>query len=368
MNAVDDGYNYHNITNARGHVASAETKDILMTGYGSPNRSMPGDPDFVPWLLVLSPHWVYFPYEADPGSTSARGGWGKGRYNASTDQAYAYLQSGAKQGVEYWSYSPIGSIIQGYAGVNLYANGEENPPSHLCQAGGSFESSLDPLLKQSVPSPNGVLFLIDSSVTDGGHHPGYIISTSVAGSSTDGLRPYNQTMSECDESLRPQSVLGLSPFFILAKVGIDTTSSVLVLAIGQVLRAESSTLHFPTLQTFTSTLLSSKWHIAVAPLAVSSTQMWSIVVAFPDDDYFTVINSSIHHSIVLIALLTALGLVVGIALALLVTWPLRLIARRMDEVTSMKFSALENGVLGQRSVIKEIATLEMAFQMMVQAL
>ncbi|KAI8912911.1 hypothetical protein DFJ77DRAFT_61115 [Powellomyces hirtus] len=352
MNANNDNYEFHNATDHRGIPLTPAQKDILMSGYDAHNNTKPGTPHFVQWLTVISDYWVWFPFDSRPGSTTERGGWGKGRYNSTIDETYAYMQGSnpAPEGHEFWSYSPIGDTIQGYVGVNIYSNPlTPTIPSHLCQAGGAFKNSLDPYLRQSVPSENGIVLLIDSAKMnrDKTYHPGYIIATSVVGANTDGLRPYNDTM-----------------------FGLDTSPSPTVREVGSILRSRYPSLNMTGLQTFSAPVPSTaqQWHIATLSLNPDrANHTWQIVVAFPHSDYFSTIDKSIRDAVLIIVVLTVVALVAITAMSVAVTVPLSGIAKRMDEVTSMKFSSIESGVLDRRSYVREIASLENTFQIMVQA-
>ncbi|KAJ3276695.1 hypothetical protein HK104_003637 [Borealophlyctis nickersoniae] len=108
------------------------------------------------------------------------------------------------------------------------------------------------------------------------------------------------------------------------------------------------------------------WYIGTSELRPDYLNVWQVVVAVPRED-FGGIDKSINKSIIIIAVLSTVGLMLIGAVSFGLTMPLKTLGKRMSEVTQMKFSALEQGRLNRRSIIKEIANLEDTFHTMVKA-
>ncbi|KAI8816943.1 uncharacterized protein EV422DRAFT_266456 [Fimicolochytrium jonesii] len=123
---------------------------------------------------------------------------------------------------------------------------------------------------------------------------------------------------------------------------------------------------------FKANLGGEDWYIATKPLhlgpgSVSAGSRWQLVIAFPRSDFFYRIDQSIRNSIIVIAVCSTVGLLAAAAVSFVITVPLQRLAHRMTEVTNLKFSALENGKLQARSLLREIGSLENTFAVMVRA-
>ncbi|KAI8905725.1 hypothetical protein DFJ77DRAFT_208480 [Powellomyces hirtus] len=270
-------------------------------------------------------------------------------YDPFQDPNYMYMQ-GPTSGKEIdrrWNVGLLGSSLYGSVTRNAYDTPYHPKPSHNCQAGGSVTTSLNPFLQANVPSENGVVFLFDTSPqndTTPKLAPGPMIASSVPGSD-------------------------ISSGYPAKRYAVTSSPSPIVAQVGKFLVSQYSDLRMSGLQTFKTKFDDGKYYYVATMRVTPDTNgaVWQLVVAFPRDDFFKAIDSSINKSIVVIASLSVAGLLLVLCMSFAFTIPLRKLSLRMGEVTQMKFSSLQNGGLEARSLIKEISNLEDTFHIMVQA-
>ncbi|KAJ3159280.1 hypothetical protein HDU86_001883 [Geranomyces michiganensis] len=271
-------------------------------------------------------------------------------YDPSLDPNYQIMQGDnpMRENGSYWKVNILQPTYVLYGSVSKAIYKDERrdaKPTHICQAGGNIATSLSPFLSESVPSAGGIVFLYDTAInadSSPNTTAGAMIASSIPGSdvSSTGIR------YTCASS-----------------------PSELVSEVGKFLLRANPTLNFPGLQTFKTKLADSRtWYIATQHLKVDTVgNSWIVVVAFPREDFFANIDRSIKQSITIIGCLVAAALVMVVLLSFAFTVPLSRLAARMEEVTQMRFSSLKDATLESRSFVKEIASLEQTFHIMVQA-
>ncbi|KAI8820022.1 uncharacterized protein EV422DRAFT_95562 [Fimicolochytrium jonesii] len=266
-------------------------------------------------------------------------------YNTSRDPAYLKMTSGLLDGQTYWGYGNI--YGRTYAAVNTVIYAGQSTPSHVCQAGGILQESLDLYMQTLVPSQNAVIFLFDALGT-GMYPAGTIISTSIpnAGIPTDPM---------------------LALFSLLT---IDKSWDSNIAQVGKYLRAKYpviSDLVGPT--TFKATLGDGQaWYIGAQQIKVDDIGgKWTLVIAFPRSDFFASIDRSIIRSIIVMACLAVAGVLATLAVSFAVVYPLHVLGVCMGEATQMKFKFLEDRNIDKTSAVTEISNLQTAFATMVKA-
>ncbi|KAJ3187377.1 hypothetical protein HDU85_006665 [Gaertneriomyces sp. JEL0708] len=274
-------------------------------------------------------------------------------YNATWDGNYQYMKVNPTHNAEgKWAWAHLGGdSIYWSVVVNVWAhdNSALTQPTHACQSGGYVGFSIDPFLRDDLPSPNAVMFMYDPLRKMGDNSKGHLIASSVPGSVTKGI---NATTTIKGTNL------------------IDLAPDVQVSQVGKFLRQQYPELdEMPRgLLTFKATLDDGRpWYIATADIETGDGNRWQFVLAFPRDDFFQRIDQSIMKSITVIACLSVAAVLIAIGASFLCTIPLRMLGKRMAEVTQMKFGSLEDGALDKRSFIREIAHLEETFAIMVKA-
>ncbi|KAJ3285654.1 hypothetical protein HK104_009385 [Borealophlyctis nickersoniae] len=265
------------------------------------------------------------------------------KYNLTVFQSYAMLTSPNPEnkgnGSWHLMFVPGYNILYMDYSTNFYDDvATPTVPSHRCQAGSFVDAVLNAFLKGAVPSGGSLIFIFDSRLN------GSMISSSVKGSVMDikgqGTYPVN-----------------LAPNLTVSQVGRFLRSTF-----------NNDFTKMPQHSSFGVTLEDGReWYIGTRELRPDYLNVWQVVVAVPREDFFGEIDKSINKSIIIIAVLSVVGLILIGVVSFGLTLPLKTLGIRMSEVTQMKFSALEQGRLNRRSVIKEIAALEDTFHIMVKA-
>ncbi|KAJ3268619.1 hypothetical protein HK104_005329, partial [Borealophlyctis nickersoniae] len=289
---------------------------------------------------------TYSDYAVNPDGTRPPGGPGVQifpHYNMSMIPAYQMLTSPQPEtkGNGSWNLQFIASYNVLYMdyGTNFYNDPTTlGVPTMRCSAGSFVDQVMNPFLAASIPSNGSVVFVFDSRLG------GSMIASSVFGSTMD-----------------------------IASMGtyrVDTAPNITVSQVGRYLKSLHSgdwTL-MPPSSTHKATLQDGReWYIGTQQIRPDYINTWQVVVAIPREDFFGAIDTSIQKSVVIIAVLSCVGVVLIGGVSFLLTVPLKRVGNRMAEVTQMKFSALEQGRLNRRSIIKEIASLEDTFHLMVMA-
>ncbi|KAI8907081.1 hypothetical protein DFJ77DRAFT_188961 [Powellomyces hirtus] len=267
--------------------------------------------------------------------------------NYSNDMVYmSMLDPARKPGDGQWRVTYIPSVkVAFWNFASMVFQNPINPskPSHICTAGAVADTLINPFLNANKPSDNGVIIFFNAL-------NGRMLASSEPDSVKDiaNAKLYNVSYSPSDKINHISSYLqGLVPLH--ADSGLPNWSS-LGLSFHKAKLGDSKT-----------------WYIATRMIVPDAYNTFAFIVAFPREDFFHAIDKSITSSVILIACLSVGGLI-GIAIASIVfILPLRILGKRMEEVTQMKFSSLEKGSLDRRSFVKEIATLETTFATMVKS-
>ncbi|KAJ3281324.1 hypothetical protein HK104_000087 [Borealophlyctis nickersoniae] len=269
--------------------------------------------------------------------------FGANKYNLTIFQSYAMLTSPTPEnkgnGSWHLMFVPGYNILYMDYSTNFYDDPTTpTAPSHRCQAGSFVDAVLNAFLKGAVPSDQSVIFIFDSRLN------GSMISSSVKGSVMD--------------------VKGQGTFVVNAAPNLTVSQ------VGRFLRStfKNDWTTMPQHTSFGAILEDGReWYIGTRELRPDYLNVWQVVVAVPREDFFGEIDKSISKSAIIIAVLSVVGLLLIGVVSFGFTLPLKTLGVRMSEVTQMKFSALEQGRLNRRSVIKEIANLEDTFHIMVKA-
>ncbi|KAJ3095800.1 hypothetical protein HDU96_001033 [Phlyctochytrium bullatum] len=91
---------------------------------------------------------------------------------------------------------------------------------------------------------------------------------------------------------------------------------------------------------------------------------WLVMVIIPSNDFLASIKQSITRTLVSVVCICVAGVALAIVLSWAITAPLRTLVKVMVEATAFDFSALREGYLSHRSVVKEIGLLQGVFNEM----
>ncbi|KAI8906971.1 hypothetical protein DFJ77DRAFT_183693 [Powellomyces hirtus] len=346
MEATDKNFYFKNSVNEKGELLPDKAVKIFRQGY---------EQDF------LNPAKNITNYvKTARVSTLFGGGWtykgAPGAYNASADPVYLEMVSNnpRAEGKSIWVYSNVYGAILGMSSVNIYGN--STTPTHQCSVGGLMFISLEPYIRRLLPSPSSVVFLFDAVGTAPGVKPSFKPGTIIASSIQNAA--VNQ-----DRILAGVPGAGLYT--------IEETWHPTISQIGRYLMAK-----YPSLADLVGPKIIKArlgdgvdWYIAAEQISIDDAgNKWTMVIAFPRHDFYSAIDKSISKSIIVICCLSFAALVFTVAGSIAFTMPLRILGAYMAEVTQMKFKCLEGGQIDKRSFVREIASLEAAFAIMVKAL
>ncbi|KAJ3110354.1 hypothetical protein HDU96_006667 [Phlyctochytrium bullatum] len=91
---------------------------------------------------------------------------------------------------------------------------------------------------------------------------------------------------------------------------------------------------------------------------------WLVLVIIPSNDFLESVGRSVTRTIVSVTCICAGSVVLAVLLSWAITAPLRRLVKAMVEATAFDFSALGEGYLSHRSVVKEIGLLQGVFNEM----
>ncbi|KAI8827092.1 uncharacterized protein EV422DRAFT_512606 [Fimicolochytrium jonesii] len=334
MERTDRNVYYKNSVDQNGVKLSAQAVNILMEGYTQDfwdkTKNITNFLKAARVSELLNNIWTY---TGDP------------IYNASADPFYMDLVSSTPraQGKTKWNYSNVYGAILAMSAVNIY--GSSPTPTHQCQVGGLMFISLEPYIQRLLPSKNSFIFIFDAKGT-----PPFKAGTLIASSIPNAAVSQNRMLA-------PTSVYAIDETWHpgIAEVGKYLKAKGLFNVVGpEVMKARLDD--------------GQDWYIAAEQISIDDAgSKWTVVIAFPRSDFFAAIDKSIIKSIIVIVCLSFTALVFTLATSVAFTVPLKALGLYMGEVTQMKFRFLEDGTIDSRSLIREIASLETAFAIMVRA-
>ncbi|KAJ3331995.1 hypothetical protein HDU76_001611 [Blyttiomyces sp. JEL0837] len=108
-----------------------------------------------------------------------------------------------------------------------------------------------------------------------------------------------------------------------------------------------------------------KWFINTRYLKSPGT--WILVVAIPRSDFFSNIDAAEKRIVIISIVIGVLGVVGTAVMSFFALRPLYKLAKAMEQLTKMDFSALEGNILQDRSLISEVRLLQRTFATMCKA-
>ncbi|KAI8800124.1 hypothetical protein BJ742DRAFT_780716 [Cladochytrium replicatum] len=109
------------------------------------------------------------------------------------------------------------------------------------------------------------------------------------------------------------------------------------------------------------------WATTAVRLRSGIRDDFALVVAMPRSQFTRDIDASKTKGTILAILFAVLGLVMGVALTLLATWPLKTMTKNMEKATKLDFSMLESGKFNESNFFLEIRNMQRTFNTMIKA-
>ncbi|KAI8802454.1 hypothetical protein BJ742DRAFT_911445 [Cladochytrium replicatum] len=109
------------------------------------------------------------------------------------------------------------------------------------------------------------------------------------------------------------------------------------------------------------------WATTAVRLKSGIRDDFALVVAMPRNQFTRDIDVSKTKGTILAIVFAGLGLVLGVVLTLLATWPLKTMTQNMEKATKLDFSMLEDGKFNESNFFLEVRNMQRTFNTMIKA-